>query len=90
MKHIVGIGVTDSTNCITDHFTNVDHFIDRLGCAFLLILKFRDGNFTTDDNDVALHEGFASNATGRIDCQTGIEDGIGNGVRNFIWMAFAN
>ena len=77
-------------NGIADHFADVDHIIDRLGGAFFLILKFRDSDFTADHHDVAFHERFASNAAGWINLEAGIKDGIGNGVRNFIWMAFAN
>ena len=49
-----------------------------------------DGDLTTDDHDVALGEGFAGDAALRVHREAGVEDGIGDGVANFVWMAFAD
>ena len=54
------------------------------------LADLRDGDFTADDDDVALHEGFAGHAALRIDREAGVEDGVGNGVGNFVRMAFAD
>ena len=56
----------------------------------LFVLEFRNGDLTTDNDDVALHEGFAGDAAFQVDLEAGVEDGVGDGIGNFIRMAFAD
>ena len=48
------------------------------------------GDFAADDDDVAFGVGLASDAAVRILRQAGVEHRIGNGVANFVRMAFAD
>ena len=43
-----------------------------------------------DDDDVAFRVGFTGNPALLIDCETGIEDRIGDGVANFIRVTFTD
>jgi hypothetical protein len=90
VEHVVIIGVTNAAHSVTDDFADVDDFIDGLGGAVLFILKLRDGDLTTDDDDIALGKGLAGDAALRIDRKAGVEDGVRNGVANFVRMAFAD
>jgi hypothetical protein len=69
---------------------DVDDFVDGLGGAEFFVLKFGDSDFTADDDDVAFHEGFASDAAFEVDGEAGVEDGVGDGIGDFVRMAFAD
>ena len=84
VEDVVTIHVTDAADGVADDFLDVDHGTDRL------VADFRDGDFAADDDDVALHEGFASNAALWVDGQAGVENGVRNGIGNFVGMAFAD
>ncbi len=49
-----------------------------------------DGDFTADDDGVALGEGLAGDARGLILGEAGVEDGVGDGVANLVGMTFAD
>ena len=49
-----------------------------------------DGDFTADDDEIALGVGFASHAAVRVLREAGVENGIRNGVADFVRMAFAD
>ena len=48
------------------------------------------GDFATDHDDVALGVGLASDPAGGILGQARVEHGVGNGVADFVGMAFAD
>jgi hypothetical protein len=48
------------------------------------------GDFATDDDDVAFRIRFAGDTGCWIDGKAGIEDGVGDGVTDFVWVTFAN
>ena len=48
------------------------------------------GDFTADNGDVRLHIGFAGDAAELVLSQTGVEDGIGNGICDFVRVALAD
>src|SRR4051794_8195067 len=52
--------------------------------------QVRNSNFTADNDDVALGVRFARDAAAAILPQTGVQNGIGDRVANFIGMTFAN
>ena len=90
VENVVHIGVTDATDGVTDDLADVDDLVDGLGGAELLVLELRNGDLTTDDDDIALHEGFAGDAAFQVDLEAGVEDGVGDGIGNFVRMAFAD
>ena len=48
------------------------------------------GDFAGEHDHVALHERFAGHAAAFVLGQTRVEDRVGNGVANFVRVAFAN
>ena len=76
MKDIVVVHVADFPHGIADD-------LDVIEFGF-------SGDFSADDGDVAFHVGFASDPTGGILSEAGIQHGIRNGVGHFVGMAFAN
>jgi hypothetical protein len=46
------------------------------------------GDFSGDDNEAGGGKGFAGHAAGGVFGEAGVEDGVGNLVRDFIGMAF--
>ena len=76
MKDVVVIDIADLTN----GFTN-DFFIVKFGVG---------SNFSSQNDHIALNQCFASNTALGILFQTCIQYTIGNEIRNFIWVAFAN
>ena len=73
-----------------DEWAAHEQRVDGLGGAELLVLKFGDGDFTADDDDVALHESLAGDAALAVHFKAGVEDGVRNGIGNFVRMAFAD
>ena len=90
VEDVVGVGVADATDGVANDLADVDDFVDGLGGAEFFVLKFWDGDFTADDDDVAFHEGFAGDAAFEVDGQAGVEDGVGDGIGDFVRMAFAD
>jgi len=90
VENVVSIGVTNPANGIADHLTNVDDFVDGLGGAVLFVLELRDSDFTADDHDIAFDKGFTCHAAFGIEGKAGVEDGVGDGVSDFVGMAFAD
>ncbi len=90
VEDVVGVGVADAADGIADDLADVDDFVDGLGGAEFFVLKFGDSDFTADDDDVAFHEGFASDAAFEVDGEAGVEDGVGDGIGDFVRMAFAD
>lgn len=70
VENVVTIDVADSTNCFADDVLDIDHGADRF------LADFRDGDFATDNDDVAFDKGFASDAALWIDRQAGVKDGV--------------
>ena len=48
------------------------------------------GDFAADHDQVALGVGLAGHAAARVLRQAGVQHGIGNGVADFVRMAFAD
>ncbi len=90
VEDVVHVGVTDATDGVANDLAHVDDFVDGLGGAELLVLELRNGDFTTDDDDIALHEGFAGDAAFEVDLEAGVKNGVGDGISNFVRMAFAD
>ena len=84
MENVVIIGVANFTNGFANDFLNIDHFTNRF-CADL-----RNADLAANDDLIRFYESLASDTTVLIDRQAGVENCIGNGVRNFIRMAFAD
>lgn len=84
VENIVVMHVADSADGIADNFLYINDLADGLGADFW------DGDLATDDDLIGLYEGLASDAGGLVDFKAGIENGIGNGVADFIGMALAN
>ena len=76
MEHIIVVHVADLADRLPD-----DLVVIKLGLG-------RD--LAADHHDVALGVGLAGDAAHRILRQTGVKDGVGNGVANFVGMAFAD
>jgi hypothetical protein len=62
VEDVVVVHVADAADGVADDLADVDDLVDGLGGAELLVLELRDGDFTTDDDDIALHEGLAGDA----------------------------
>ena len=85
VKDVVVVDVADVPHGFAHDLVNRDDIFQMR--AFRQI---RNRDFTTDDDDVALRVGLAGDAAPAILPKTGVKDGIGNGVANFIRMTFAN
>ena len=48
------------------------------------------GDFAADDDDVALHVSLAGHAAVLVLREAGVQDGVGNGVADFVRVAFAD
>jgi hypothetical protein len=90
VEDVVAVRVADPPHGIADDLADVNHLVDRLGGAFLQVLQLGNGDFPANHDHVALHEGFAGHAALGIVSQAGVEDGVRNGVGNFVRMAFAD
>ena len=76
MKHVVVVYITD--------------FPDRLaGDADEVELGLR-GDFAADDDDIGLHVSLARDAAELVLGEASIQHGVGNGVGDFVRMAFAH
>src|SRR6185295_8798207 len=54
-------------------------------------IEFRlGGDFSADNDEIALGVSLASDATVRVLLQARVQDRIGNGIANFVWMGLAN
>ena len=85
VKNVVIVDVTDLAHGIAHDL------IDRNDVFQMLALRqIGDRDLAADDDDVALGVGLAGDAALAILPQAGVEDGVGNGVANFIRMAFAH
>ena len=76
VKNIIVVRVADFANGLTGNGAEVKF---RLG-----------GDFAADHDQVALGVGLARDAAAGILRQTGVEDGVGNCVADFVRMAFAD
>ena len=84
VKHVVVVHVTDLAHGIAHDL------VDRNDVFQVLALRqIRDRDLAADDDDVALGVGLAGDAALAILPKTGVQDGVGNGVANFIRMTFA-
>ena len=57
---------------------------------WLIIELGLGGDFAADDDDVALGVSLAGHAAVRVLGQAGVQHRVGNGVANFVRMAFAD
>ena len=61
------------------------------GANELIVIQFRaGGDFSCDDDEIGLNQGFAGDAAVRVLGEAGIEDCIGDAVADLIGMAFAD
>jgi hypothetical protein len=83
-NHSAGVGVKST---IAVYITNVADS----GANPLLKVNVRvAGNFAGQHDEVSLGKRLARNATQWILLEAGIENGITDGVANFIWMTFGD
>ena len=85
VKHVVVVHVTDFAHGIAHDLIDRDDVFQMLA-----LRQIRDGDLAADDHDVALRVGLAGDAALAILPQAGVQDGVGNGVANFIRMTFAD
>ncbi len=76
MEDVVIIDVSD----FADGFAN-DGGVVEVGLG---------GDFAPNDDDVTFGVGLARDARGGIDGEAGVEDGVGDGVADFIGVAFTD
>ena len=84
MEDIVVMVISDLPDGIADDLAKIESGFEGL------ILEFGNRDLSTDHDDVALGIGLAGDSAAGIQRQTGIEDGVRNGVANFVGMAFAD
>ena len=85
VKHVVVVDVTDLAHRIAHDLVDRDDVFQMLA-----LRQIRNRDLTADDHDVALGVGLAGHAALAILPEAGVQDGVGNGVANFVRMAFAN
>jgi hypothetical protein len=90
VEDVVVVGVTNVADGVADDLFDVESLVDGLGLTGLFVLELRDGDFTTDHDDVGLNERFAGDAAGLIISQASIEDAVGDEIGDFVWVTFAN
>ncbi len=76
VEDVVSVGVADATDRVPHDFSDVDHIVDRLGGTFLPVLKRWDGDFATDDYDIAFDKGLTGHAALRVDREAGIQNRV--------------
>ena len=86
VKNVVLMDVADFRDRIADDLIDVENGSERLA----LLLQFRNRDLAADDDHVAFCVGLAGNAAVFILLQTGIENGIGDGVANFVGVTFTD
>ena len=84
MEDVVVVVITDLADRIADDFAQIESGLERG------VLELGNSDLATDHHNVALGISLAGDPAGWIQCQAGVQDGIGNGVANFVGMAFAN
>src|SRR5581483_2389609 len=86
MKNVVLVDVTDFRDGIAHDPVDVENGSERLA----LLLEFRNGDFAADNDHVAFGVGLAGDPAVFILLQTSVEDGVGNGVTNFVRVTFTD
>ena len=76
VKHVVVVDVADFADGVAGDLHEVE-----LGLG---------GDLAADDGDVGLHVGFAGDAAELVLREAGVQHGVGNGVGDFVRMAFAD
>ena len=84
VEDVVAVVVADLADRIADDLSKIQGRLQGL------LAELGNGDLTADHHDVALGVGLAGNAAHRIECQAGIEDGVGNGVADLVGMALAD
>ena len=69
---------------------DVADFADRLADDRVMIEFGFSGDFAADDNHITLRVGFAGDAAAGILSKTGVQDGVRDGIANFVRVAFAD
>ncbi len=64
--------------------------LDGLACDLLEVDDCLGGDFTGNDDETGVHEGFACDAAVRILREAGVEDGVGNLVGDLVRVALGN
>ena len=84
MENIIVIHVSYLADGGADDLADVQGGVERGS------LQAGDCDLAADNDDVAFDKGLAGDTAGAVERETGIKDRIGNGVANFVGMAFAN
>ena len=92
------VGALGSDNVVDEDAVGVEDVVvvhvadlaDRLADDLVVIKLGLGRDLTADHHDIALGVGLTGDTAHRILREAGIEDGIGNGVANFVGMAFAD
>jgi hypothetical protein len=90
VENVVVVHVSNAAHRVADDLADIDHLVDRLGGAGLLVLQLRNRDFSADYDDVAFRECLASHAARFVHRKAGVENGVGNRVADFVRMAFTN
>ena len=85
MKDVVVVDVTDLAHGVADDLVDRDDIFE-----VFVLRQIRHGNFAAHHHDVTLGVGFAGDPAAAVLAQAGVEDRVGDGVANFIRMAFAH
>ena len=83
MENVVVIYVADLAHAFADDFGDRKNRFERT-----ILRQIRNRYFAANNNRMAFCVGFAGDATVSILSEASVEDGIRNGVANFIGMTF--
>jgi hypothetical protein len=82
-----GLFVSDFLHRAAD--SRFDFFL-RARCPFTIFINALAADFAGEHDQLSRGQRFASDACFRVFRQKEIDDGVGNLVRNLVWMAFGN
>ena len=84
VEHVVVVDVADAADGVADDLVDVDHVVDRLLADFGMVISP-----PTTTMLLFTKVSQATRLFGSIG-EAGVEDGVGNGVADLVWMAFAD
>jgi hypothetical protein len=85
VKDVVIVDVTDVPHRLAHDLVDRDDVLEVLP-----LRQIGDGDLAADYDDVAFRVGFAGNPALAVLPEASVEHGVGDGVANFIRMAFAH
>src|SRR4051794_17386479 len=85
VKNVVVVYVPDLAHAFAHDLRN-----GKSGFERTVLGQIRNGDFSADNNGVTLGVSLARDSTILVLTNAGIEDGVGNGVTDFVGMTFAD